>query len=350
MEKCKEKYGFSQWVEYLRKDIFTYSQKQFVEFLQESAPDLNMRYIAGLENDAKTVRIDVLGLLLKCYGFDFDKITEFFGNARDVAGCVRKLEEKLLVKENDKKHPFEAFLKRRPTPENPKNADEILSANWTEYIDTLVYIPPEEFGKNRIIDMQSLNFFWTYAAIEYIIAKQGKQSLTEKTKNAFQEVMNDSAKLLNQCKHVYITLAQHPSQAAINEFDNVIAELENTNDDDRFSDVKKKDIQLEYKIELRRLRIFHCFIDVYSSFLEYFNVNVEKLNGDPNELNSLADSMLIMVRSLRTYITTGEHNTSIQEKDIKPFFGKDVLDLIYKVACDVERIMYVKRFMESLED
>ena len=349
MEKQQENHRFPQWVEYLRKDIFIYSQKQFVEFLQESAENLNMRYVAGLENDAKTIRIDVLGQLLKCLGFNFDKITEFFGNARKVARCVRKLEDKLLESENDKKHPFHAFLKRRPTPENPKNADEILSVNWPKYIETLVYIPPEEFGKNRIIDMQSLNFFWTYAAIEYIIERRGRQSLTDKTKNAVQEVFNDSVKLLEQCKHVYIKLAQNIYQESMKEFDDVIAEMENMSNDNQFSEIKKKNVQLEYKTELRKARIFHCLIDIYNLFFERYGIKIVediKKSGNQAELNALANLMLEMVRSLRTYTITGKLSNPNQDKEIRILLGKNMLDIIYKVACDVERIMYLMRLME----
>lgn len=121
--------------------------------------------------------------------------------------------------------------------------------------------------------MQSLNFFWTYAAIEYIIARQGRQSLTDKTKNAIQETINDSIKLINHCKHIYIKLAQNISQEAINEFDSAIAEMENARNEDQFSEVKKKDVQLEYKAELRKIRIFHCIIDLYNSSIEAFNIH-----------------------------------------------------------------------------
>lgn len=354
MEKQQETYGFPQWIEYLRKDVFTYTQKQFVEFLQESAPGLNMRYIAGLESDAKTVRIDVLGLLLKSLGLDFYKITEFFENVREVARCVHKLEGKLLVSEDDKKHPFLAFLKRRPTPENPKNADEILSANWPKYIETLVYIPPEEFGKNRIIDMQSLNFFWTYAAIEYIIARQGRQSLTDKTKNAIQETINDSIKLINHCKHIYIKLAQNISQEAINEFDSAIAEMENARNEDQFSEVKKKDVQLEYKAELRKIRIFHCIIDLYNSSIEAFNIHntiddIKKQNYNQAELNETANSILGMVQSLHTYFATGTTNNPEQDKEIRILSGKNMLDMIYKAAYDVEQIMHLMHLMKNQE-
>lgn len=348
MERQQETYGFPQWIEYLRKDVFTYTQKQFVEFLQESVSSLNMRYIAGLENDAKTVRIDVLGLLLKSLGFDFYKITEFFGNAREVARCVHKLEGKLLVSEDDKKHPFLAFLKRRPTPENPKNADEILSANWPKYIETLVYIPPEEFGKNRIIDMQSLNFFWTYAAIEYIIARRGRQSLTDKTKNAIQETINDSIKLINHCKHIYIKLAQNISQEAINEFDSVIAEMENARNEGQFSEIKKKGVQLEYKTELRKMRIFYCVIDLYNSFVGAYNIDniiddIKKQDCNQVELSEIANSMLGAVKSLHTYVNTEKTNNPYQDEEIKILSGKNMLDIIYKVACNVEHIMYLTK-------
>ena len=356
----EEKNGFPKWVEYLRKDIFTYSQKQFVEFLlellEEAKKDqgdqkINMRYMAGLEkHGAKTVRIDVLEQLLKCLGFDFDKITEFFENAREVARCVRKFEGKLLKSEDDKKYPFYAFIERRPTPENPKNADEILSGALLEYIETLVYIPPEEFGKNRIIDMQSLNFFWTYAAIEYIIERQGRQPLTDKTKNAIQETINDSIQLINHCKYIYIELTQNISQEAINEFDSVIAEMGDTRNESQFSEIKKKDVQLEYKTELRKMRIFCCVIDLCNLLIDNIIDDIKKQDYNLAELNEIANILLKIPQSLRTYINTGKFNDSDQDKMLRTLLGENMLDIIYQVACSVEQAIDLICLMRKSEN
>ena len=192
------------------------------------------------------------------------------------------------------------------------------------------------------------------AAIEYIIARQGRQSLTDKTKNAIQETINDSIKLINHCKHIYIKLAQNISQEAINEFDSAIAEMENARNEDQFSEVKKKDVQLEYKAELRKIRIFHCIIDLYNSSIEAFNIHniiddIKKQNYNQAELNETANSILGMVQSLHTYFATGTTNNPEQDKEIRILSGKNMLDMIYKAAYDVEQIMHLMHLMKNQE-
>lgn len=336
MEQRLEQHGLAKWVEYLRKDIFTYSQKQFVEFLQEAVPDLNKRYIAGLEDDAKTIRIDVLETLLKCLGIDFDKIREFYEKAKAVAKCF--CEKNVLCNEIERERPFEAFLDNRPVSEEKlNNLRHILSNDLFDYIQTLVYIHPAEFGKNRIIDMQSLNFFWTYAAIEYVIARQRKQALTDKTKDALYTSL---LKLINQGKAIYIKTAQRVSKEEINEFDAFIAELEEGNYSNQFAEIRKKDVQLEYKVELRKLRILECLLEVGLSALEKIdkilgNMEIRALDDNQADMmDKLAEATLGMVRMQQVFI----HGDSSENKEIKILLGKNMFDIIYTVAYYAEYI------------
>ena len=56
-----------------------------------------------------------------------------------------------------------------------------------------------------------------------------------------------------------------------------------------------------------------------------------------------------MVQSLHTYFATGTTNNPEQDKEIRILSGKNMLDMIYKAAYDVEQIMHLMHLMKNQE-
>lgn len=158
--------AFVEWIQCIREQLVVNSQSQFGEMLGQSP-----RYIYVLEKGAPTVRIDALEPLMQLIGIDFKEQKLYYDNAVKIAKSIKK----------DLNLSFYEFVEKRyDIIDHSSDVDDAffkgdelfrdIDADLIGYIKKLPYFGSTyEYGNNKIVDMQGIDYFWFIVAVEYFI-------------------------------------------------------------------------------------------------------------------------------------------------------------------------------------
>ncbi len=325
---------FIEWIKYIRKNIFTSSQQQFGELLEREimqGKSLGDRYIGVLEGRASTVRIDVLEQMLKMMGVDFLEQIRFYDMAVAVARSA--------VHESKRINPADFLRLIYDLKQQAKEPSfmESLDKDIKYYIyNNLVNLDKKFYGTNRLVDMQSINYFWTVVLVEYYIMSQCDSALSEATSEMIQKKLKlVLAPIVDKCEEIFERTATKgiaDGKNKFNEIRNLIAGIDIT-----FSTPKSKREQLEYKVNLRTQRITECVNLVVSDYLDKMlellkKISERKANFLLSGLNAWSKDVLSLMDSLYQLLQTGSTDNKDMSLGYKSAVSNNHIELIYDMS------------------
>ena len=338
---------FIEWVKYIRQHVFTSSQQQFSELLErqlkqggkslgrkqkqkkEGEGD-QKRYIGMLEGRASTIQIDVLEQMLKMIGVDFREQKQFYEIAFKVADSAVKKSKKIeLVDFTQLRHSLN-------TVQEPDFISSLDSSIKYYIYNNLVKLDKKFYGTNRLVDMQSINYFWTVVMVEYYIKTQGDSALSEATSDMIQEKLKKVLiPVVDKCEEIFERTASKriaEGKSKFNEIKNLI-----TNIDITFTTPKSKREQLEYKINLRTQRITECVNLVLSNYLDKMlellrKISDSKVNFLLACLSSWSTDILNLIDSFNQLLQTGNTDNEDMYSGYKRAVSNNHIELIYDMS------------------
>ena len=210
-------YDFVEWVKYMRKNIFTSSQQQFGELLEQGmmqGRSLGDRYIGVLEARASTIRIDVLEQILKMMGIDFQEQIRFYNMALEVARSAANESKKIYPSD------FLSIRQDLRTAKEPSFIKSLDESTKSYIYNNLVNLDNNFYGTNRLVDMQSFNYFWTVVLVEYYIMTQSDSALSETTSKMIQEKLKKIlTPIVDKCEEIFERTATKGIAEGKNRFD-----------------------------------------------------------------------------------------------------------------------------------
>lgn len=333
-------YDFIEWVKYIRKNIFTSSQQQFGKLLehetmQNDGEELGDRYIGVLEGRASTIRIDVLEQMLKMMGVDFEAQIQFYEMAFAVArSAMRESKDIDLVD----------FLQMRYSLNTVREPDFIkcLEDNIKQYIYNLVDLNKNFYGTNKLVDMQSVNFFWTVAAVEYDIMRQGDIALSETTSNTIKDGLKDVLNpIVDACEKIFEQTADEGIAEGKNKFNEIRRLISDI--DISFPAPKSKKEQLDYKVNLRTQRITKSGNWVLSNYLDKMLCLLKQISEKNASflfacLTPWSKYVLNLMDSLNQLLQTGHTDNKDMNSGYKIAVNNNHIELIYNMSVQINML------------
>lgn len=281
--------AFVEWIQCIRKQLIVNSQSQFGEMLGQSP-----RYIYALEKGATTVRIDALEPLMQLIGIDFKEQKLYYDNAVRIAQSIRK----------GLNLSFHEFIgKRRDIIDHVSDAaffreDELfrdIDADLMEYLRMLPYFGSEyEYGSNKIVDMQGLDYFWFIVAVEYFIPID-IDIIDCENKNT--TIMRDVLYCLKQMC-LLINSAENNKeieQRIVDSFEFISNEI---------TPVKNAKRRQDYTARKRAIYIYTMILDNYNTALNNFYLYLQT-DGKPylSECTEIVDRFIGLGKDIKTFNT-----------------------------------------------
>lgn len=333
-------YDFIEWVKYIRKNIFTSSQQQFGkllehEIIQNDGGELGERYIGVLEGRASTIRIDVLEQILKMMGVDFNAQIQFYEMAVAVArSAMRESKDINLVD----------FLQKRDRLNTEREPDFIkcLDDKIKQYIYNLVDLNKNFYGTNKLVDMQSANYFWTVVVVEYDIMRQGDVALSETTSNTIEDGLKDVLNpIVDACEKIFEQTADEGIAEGKNKFNEIrrlIADI-----DISFPTPKSKKEQLDYKVHLRTQRIAKSANWFLSNYLDQMLSLLKQLSEKNANflfacLTPWSKDVLNLMDSLNQLLQTGDTDNKDMDSGYKIAVNNNHIELIYNMSVQINML------------
>ena len=343
-------YDFVEWVKYMRKNIFTSSQQQFGELLEQGmmqGRSLGDRYIGVLEARASTIRIDVLEQILKMMGIDFQEQIRFYNMALEVARPAANESKKIYPSD------FLSIRQDLRTAKEPSFIKSLDESTKSYIYNNLVNLDNNFYGTNRLVDMQSFNYFWTVVLVEYYIMTQSDSALSETTSKMIQEKLKKIlTPIVDKCEEIFERTATKGIAEGKNKFNEIrtlIAKIDIT-----FSMPKSKREQLEYKVNLRTQRITECFNLVLSNYLDKMlkllrTISEKRVNFLLLSLSAWSKEVLSLMDSLNQLLRTGNTDNGSMSFGYKNAISNNHIELIYDMSVQVNRLELGSRAIDYLK-